>query len=623
MSDLLLNTDIGNIVTEKAIEYFIKHGIENTNKLLKEGYEKIECIVKKKFDRKQYDYFKEKFDLDISEKRVLTAIQHNLQTSSKWCDEVNFASAISSKALKKIFVDIDLYLSPLKYRFDDEEQTPIIASKSVVNDFCRNKLIYGGAGAGKTTLVKKIYSDFGNNKLNDAFSCPIMIRFRELEYENLILYKMGLFKILIDLFGIQFSLPNKFMSTLFDDYYTIMKQVVISFINDCRILIIADGFDEIPDVSLRRMIEREFYELALSLTDGKFILTSRSNEFMTKLNNTDTYEICPLNDSQIKLLVHKWIKKKDQAEDFLEKIRHTPFYDTAMRPLTLSHLCAIYERKKTIPQKPRYIYEFVIGLLLEKWDIERNIIRPSQYADFYVEKKKEFLSHLSFYLTYHFNKSVFNQDDIRKCYNQIYISHNLPKSQAKKVIIELESHTGLLLQTGQNHFQFSHKSLQEYLVARYLNSLPQIPEVNVVNSLPNEIAIAICLSSFPNYYFTYFEHNYRYFNEEFWPTLFTRLVDEKPDFCNDARVVTFFIHHIYKEKKLIFYETFKELLESTNLKSTIKSFYEKYQLVGDYGVEKVYVLKDMSTALQKRDYLPAKLICRKELYLLIQDYVAV
>ena len=57
----------------------------------------------------------------------------------------------------------------------------------------------------------------------------------------------------------------------------------------------------------------------------------------------------PLNEKQIKKITNKMDKNKEQANDFYEKNQKSRFFDTAIRPLALSHLCAIYERRKSIP----------------------------------------------------------------------------------------------------------------------------------------------------------------------------------------------------------------------------------------------------------------------------------
>lgn len=552
---------------------------------------------------------------------VVSNIKNNLNAAIAWSNEVNFSTAISSKELKNIFVDIDLYLSPLKTRFDIDEDTDKISSKRFLKEFKKNKIVYGGAGAGKTTLIKKVFNDYLSNHKDFDFSFPLVIRFRELDYENHINQSsFGLFKILVDLLSIHIKFPVKYLDDFGFEYYNLLKNTVIAFFNDSKVLLIADGFDEIPDSKLKSRIEKEFQELSLNLVDSKFIMTSRSNDFLLQLTNTNTYEICPLNDKQIKSLISKWITNRNKAKDLFDKIKDSPYYDTTMRPLTLSHLCAIYERKKTIPPKPRYIYDFVLNLLLETWDQQRSIVRPSEYADFYIEKKKEFLAHLSYWLSHHLSKNVFSSDDIRKCYTKIHKSHNLPTSQAKKVVTELENHTGIFVQTGYNSYQFSHKSLQEFLTAKYLSALPKIPEVSVLKSLPNETAILICLSSYPNYFFEVLNKDFKSYDEHFWSILFNRLIEEKPDFDESAGTIVFFLNNIWHQRNPVFRKAFIRLLETTNLKIAFKSFFNLYDSNGTYEDYSSYIYKDIKIPLADRNFYPTQIHTDIEISKIVKNY---
>jgi hypothetical protein len=291
-----------------------------------------------------------------------------------------------------------------------------------------------------------------------------------------------------------------------------------------------------------------------------------------------------------------------------------------MRPLTLSHLCAIYERKKTIPPKPRYIYDFVLNLLLETWDQQRSIVRPSKYADFYIEKKKEFLAHLSYWLSFHLSKNVFSSEDIRRCYNKIHKAHNLPTSQAKKVVTELENHTGIFVQTGYNSYQFSHKSLQEFLTAKYLSALPKIPEVKVLTKLPNEAAILICLSAHPNYFFEILNKDFKLYNDLFWSIFFNRLIEEKPDFDESPGAIIFFLNNIYNQKNPILKNAFIKLLHSTNLKIAFKPFFKLYLNNGIYTDYTTYIYKDLKTPLTERSFYPTRIHTDKEISELIKNY---
>lgn len=617
----LKTIDYADIIEKKIFSKIVDKGISGISKLFKITSEKLKQKAQQNIeDKEDYEYFTQNYKLEINESFVLRRISHNLKTTNNWAREIYFNSALTSKELKKVFVDIDLFLSPLRFRFDEFEETERIEGNKILKLIDKNKIIYGGAGAGKTTFIKKICSEYLDNPEKHPFSCPIVIRFREIDYTNHNYREhFGLFPILIDLIGIQIDFPPQHIDLFYNEYKSLLKQTIVSFLDDSQILLIADGFDEIPDSKIKKRIEQEFNELALSLNKAKFVLTSRNNDFTLKLPNTDSYEICPLNDLQIKRIIKNWLNNKQEAENLFNKIKNSPYYDTTMRPLTLSHLCAIYERRKTIPPKPRYIYDFVLNLLLETWDQQRNIIRPSEYAEFYIEKKKEFLAHLSFWFSFHLVKNVFTSDEIRKCYNKIHKAHNLPPSQAKKVVLELESHTGLFIQIGYDSYEFSHKSLQEFLTAKYIYSLPKIPESEILKLLPNETAIAICLSSSPNVYFENFIKDLKKFDSYFWNTFLSRIIEESPDFDENPSVIVFFLLAMSELPMQTFQSTFKLLLENTNLNISLNSFFKTYSNIQTLNSETRFTHEKINKPLTIRKHFPAVLIVDNKIVKLMES----
>ena len=63
------------------------------------------------------------------------------------------------------------------------------------------------------------------------------------------------------------------------------------------------------------------------------------------------------------------------------------------------------------------------------------------------------------------------------------------------MLSDLEERSGLMLRSGQESYEFAHKSIQEHLTAEHLVKLPRLPESRVMGSLPNESAIAVAISS--------------------------------------------------------------------------------------------------------------------------------
>lgn len=216
----------------------------------------------------------------------------------------------------------------------------------------------------------------------------------------------------------------------------------------------------------------------------------------------------------------------------------SPFNDTAMRPLTLAHLCAIYSRLKKIPEKPKTIYRKVVKLLLEDWDEQRRIERRSSYRDFETDDKIEFLSHLSYMLTAEFKAVSFSTYNLKICYSRICSSYGLPSSEKemKLVIDEIESHNGLIIRAGFDKYQFAHKSIQEYLAADYIIRLHKLPEIHTLLSIPNELAVTVSLSSNPSQFFgriVFKELRSEHVNMSFMIAFITRISIEKPKFTSN------------------------------------------------------------------------------------------
>ena len=175
-----------------------------------------------------------------------------------------------------------------------------------------------------------------------------------------------------------------------------------------------------------------------------------------------------------------------------------------------------------------------MNLLLEEWDQQRSVKRKSAYANFEVDRKSEFLANLAYALTMSARGSPYSKDDLISAYEKIHGNFGLPIGDAAKVANELESHTASLRSIGYEEFEFSHKSLQEYLAAEFIVRLPTIPSARrALLRLPNELAIATAISSQSSQYFSYlvlgrFDQLDPSF--DFIRTFVTRLLLESPDF---------------------------------------------------------------------------------------------
>jgi hypothetical protein len=500
-----------------------------TKKALDASFRSAKSLAKRILEEK-------KGKLVTTREQVEESLNIHLTSVHNWSSEVSFSDLKRAKLTSEIFIELDLYVYPRRIRLTAHETIKSIALSKLFDEEASHFILLGQPGAGKTTSMKyvcqKILQD--PDFYPERFSLPVLVRLRDLNTEWQDRNSTVLFDYIGRLIGLDVQFPLKGEGS--DDNTPlerreIRKKLVVSFLESLKVLLILDGFDELSSDSLRLKTIGEIQELTQYLNKSTVIVTSRTGDFRYNVERAAPYELCPLTQVQVAQFALRWLINQEKANKLIEKIYLTPFADTAIRPLTLAHLCAIYERIEDIPEKPKTIYKKIVNLLLEEWDLQRTIKRKSKYARFEVDRKYEFLCNLAYVLTVTLRKTSFTSANIAYVYEQICDQFGLEKNESAEVVAELETHNGLILQTGYEQFEFAHKSLQEFLTAEYLVKLPSIPSWGRLGRLPNEIAIAVAISSNPGEYCA--ELVLRRFqnrlSEDFMRAFINRLIIEKPD----------------------------------------------------------------------------------------------
>ncbi|MDX2070380.1 MAG: NACHT domain-containing protein [Haliscomenobacter sp.] len=561
--------------------------------------------------------------LNFDENDLINGLALNAKKSLNWSKEVNFKDLQNPKLTNNIFVHVDFFLTPRRVHHDKEERRIALKKALKVEEY--HSIILGGPGAGKTTLLKYLcFNQLKDKSVEKYFICPIVIRLRELNFQledmaNNNILSMNLAKDLN--FKFRYPLPEKFENEekrkkreLSEDYIekrelynNFVSKALLGFLDDFNFLILIDGFDEIPVTTAKESIAKEIQNYAYSLNNSKIVVTSRTGEFEYNLENTKTFEISPLTDSQVKSFISKWFRNKEKQKILFQKIINSPYHDTAMRPLNLAHLCALFERNDDIPEKPKSIYQKIIHLLLEDWNEQRQIKKISRYAGFTNERKIDFLAKLAFVFTTELKKSSFSKHEIEVSYLKICTDFDLPSNEVQMVVNEIESHNGLLIQAGFNRYEFSHKSIQEYLTALYLLNLGIIPaNYHMLVEIPEELAIVISLSSNSSVYLYNLiktRLGIHFFNKNFIVPFFTRLIVEKPDFTNSPYLAITLTNVYYEINYKInpeYRDVINQKLDEIFLNSNIQKSFKK--------------LKDMYGIANRHSFKPNK----KTTYSLIQ-----
>lgn len=447
--------------------------------------------------------------LGADKQDIEKALSNHLRIVKNWSEEITFKDLKSSKRISDIFIPLDLYVYPRRIRIEVQEEIKKVPLIEVIGLEKNHLTILGQPGAGKTTSMKYICQSmfFDEDFYKSKFNYPLLIKLREFNQPLKSKDNTGIIiEYLFNVLGLKIK-NTKDETISVEQLNRIKKNLVYEILEKSKVILIIDGFDELNFKSHKEIVKNEIGEMANYLEDSKIILTSRSADYDYASESISIYEICPLIESQIQDFAKKWLGIQE-SQKFLDAVKKSLYNDTSIRPLTIAHLCAIYERIGKIPDKPKTVYKKIINLLLEEWDEQRGIQRTSKYAMFEVDRKFEFLSNLAFNLTTKNSKAIFSRNDLQSIYKLIYIDFDLEFSDSTEVILDIESHTGLFVQAGYDLYEFAHKSIQEFLTADYIVKLPNIPtQKRIIEKLPNELAIAITISSNPSEYFIQIVNN--------------------------------------------------------------------------------------------------------------------
>jgi hypothetical protein len=543
------------------------------------------------------------------------SLNQHLRYVRNWSSEISFTDLKKAKDTTDVFIDLNLYIYPRRVRIEPDEKIPSVPLRSIFEDGVGHVVLLGQPGAGKTTSLKHLCQCLflDDHFPSDRFSFPLLIKFRDLTAGNITSDSSILLAQLADILGLRVQFPANLQTfETAHERTSIKNKLLIEMLEEMNTLVILDGFDEFAQLEHRETLIREISYLAAHLNDSSMIVTSRTGDFLYSVPNTAQYEISPLTKQQVSEFALKWLSDEKKAATFLTQVYDSPFADTTIRPLTLAHLCAIFERIGRIPDKPKTVYRKIVNLLLEEWDQQRSVKRVSRYGQFEVDRKFEFLCNLAYVLTTEMRKTSFAEDHLLRAYDKIYVDCELVKGEANQVVRELETHTGLVVQSGYDEYEFAHKSLQEYLSAEYLVKLPSIPsEQEVLSTLANELALAISISSNATDYFSELlltRLTKVVLTKEFTKAFLSRLLLEKPQFNSSFKIALGLIQ-LYSsniedyvtrqeysllaaDELIVEFERVMKFLLPANSMAIIRSNYdiaETYEV--EYGGDEVLLIK--------------------------------
>ena len=472
---------------------------------------------------------------DRSPQDIQNDLMFHLVEVENWSRQIQFFGLATGEDLQDKAVTLALDTIPRKFR-GTAVTSAKISDLSLLSDR-ENYLLLGDPGSGKTTTIKRLARQvlLGTPVSDsDPWQYPVVVRLKTTRTDR------SIFQVIAESLGIAYEertyaakggapehpirVAELFVGTERLDHF------VPKMLDATGAVVLIDGLDEVP-LGDRQALEQSIANLALRMAKSKVILSSRSGDHLAYLDTFQEREICPLEAPQIEEIASRWL---DDPGAFLTPVAASPFYDLASRPLFLCQLIVFYRNTGYLPDQPKDVYRKIIRLLLEEWDQRRQVRRQSRYSRFEPETKLEFLAALSYNLTYRIRTKRFDHELLVQIYEDIREEFDLESRQAIEVAREIQTHTGLIIESSSEFFEFSHLSLQEYLCAYYLVREPLAEHlIDYLRVYPAPVAIASVLAAKTSLWVanlllnrrTSLEIRARSMND-----FLTRLLQEKPRF---------------------------------------------------------------------------------------------
>ncbi|OUJ02148.1 NACHT domain-containing protein [Acetobacter cibinongensis] len=375
----------------------------------------------------------------------------------------------------------DCFVSP-DFCFKNEKG---ILSEISLNSFLEEliggqskNIITGLAGSGKSILLKYIFNQI---VLRGYSGFPIFFEFRNL-YKN----------------------PNETENILFKAICESIKNKVPNFnenklrlgLESGSFYLLLDGFDEVP-LEKREKIRDEIILLSEKYQQCPIIITSRPSRDFISWSGFREININKFDKQKIIEYIKKIPFDEEKKSDFITQVieisydpgQKISFYtqnkDFLSNPLLASMMLLVYDKRNKFPKNKYAFYSKCYDTLSEEHDSLKGSYKRELFSPLNIE---EISSIFMYFCVLSYKNSIFSFQK-ENCLSYIQKSVDMfSKSTTEKLIdrtLVLKDFCESLsiLQEDGSHYEFIHRSFQEYFYAKFSVVNSNIKMKRIVDSI--------------------------------------------------------------------------------------------------------------------------------------------
>jgi hypothetical protein len=256
-----------------------------------------------------------------------------------------------------------------------------------------------------------------------------------------------------------------------------------------RIVLLVDGYDEIDERERQRVSKALILFSSFSL--GNFYLTCRSHYYVYDIKCQHA-ELGPFTADDARKFIDAYFSTlgfEVNADSILAELDNHHLGEFAQHPLMLTLVCILKTvPRREIPRRAIGLLRRAIDTLTFRWDEAKHVTRPSTIP-LDGEERVRCLMRIAFEM----DSPQASWDVVQKAVETHLQLIQVKGVDARQLVEEMARFYGILVPVGADQWQFAHRTVHDYLSARYWVESGKF-DPNHVGKWDIHAAFAACLT---------------------------------------------------------------------------------------------------------------------------------
>ncbi|MCD0416773.1 NACHT domain-containing protein [Rubrivivax sp. JA1024] len=233
-------------------------------------------------------------------------------------------------------------------------------------------------------------------------------------------------------------------------------------------ILLLDSLDEVS-VEQKSAVLQQINDLCSQFPRAKVVVSCRTADYHQVLQGFSEVEISRLTREAVHAIVEAWFSSEPEKGARLLSLLDADKSMSAITetPLLLGLLCIQYRNDLALPKRKTELYRRCVDALLRDWDTTRGFRRDSQYSSLSDDRKEAVFESVAAAGFAHEIEYEYPEPSLLSAIADTIERFGISGNDARGILLEMESHHGIIEKCSAETYQFSHATMHEYFAARF------------------------------------------------------------------------------------------------------------------------------------------------------------